>query len=128
MNAWEIRAQYTLQQSDQGCQLIEPTIQLDLRIVLPRWTSVARASSGLAVAWRHAQGQIISHEQQHRQHAHLAVSKAQAGLQELPAAAICPQAERQAQAVLRAANRQARQASLQFDLATDYVARNGISP
>lgn len=126
LTEWEMRLHYELEQVDGQCHLRTPRLELELRIVLPQWRATAGAVAGLRRQWQQAQRQIIGHEQEHRRHAHHAVIQAQQQLQHLPAAANCALLDRQTQTILRQASHQSRQASLRFDLATDYGARDGI--
>lgn len=126
LTEWEMRLHYELEQANGQCQLRNPQIELTLRIVLPQWRPTAGAAPGLRQQWQQAQRQIIAHELEHRRHAHLATADAQQQLLQLPPAPSCALADRQAQVVLRTASQQARRASLQFDLDSDYGARSGI--
>lgn len=126
LTEWEMRLHYELEQANGQCQLRNPQIELTLRIVLPQWRATAGAAPGLRQQWQQAQRQIIDHELEHRRHAHQAAAHAQQQLLQQPAAGNCAQADRSAQAILRDASGRARRASLQFDMATDYGARNGI--
>lgn len=126
LTEWEMRLHYELEQANGQCQLRNPQIELTLRIVLPQWRTTAGAAPGLRQQWQQAQRQIIAHELEHRRHAHLATADAQRQLLQLPPAPSCALADRQAQVVLRTASQQARRASLQFDLDSDYGARSGI--
>lgn len=126
LTEWQMHLHYQLEQADGQCHLRDPRLELSLRIVLPQWRATAGAASGLRRQWQQAQRQIIGHELEHRRHAHQAAKQAQHQLQQLPAADNCAQLDRQTQTILRQASQLARQTSLQFDLASDYGARNGI--
>lgn len=126
LTEWQMHLHYQLEQVNGQCQLLEPRVELSLRVVLPQWRATASAASGLRRRWQQAQQQIIGHELEHRRHAHQAAAQAQHQLQQLPPADNCALLDRQAQTILRQASQMARQASLQFDLTSDYGARDGI--
>lgn len=125
LGAWQMHRHYPRRLVNGQCQLLEPRLALNLRVVLPQWRTTASAASGLRRWWQQAQRQILTHELEHHRPSHQAAAHAQHQRQQLPAADNCALLDRQAQTILRQASQQARQASLQFDLAGDYGARDG---
>lgn len=130
LTRWTLRARYDLEMDPAGqCRLLSPVVVLDLRIDLPRWQPALARDGALSMAWDRAYRAMVSHELEHRRHAHDAAGQLADALSALPAVdgpcnGLEASVKRQVRLAADAASRQSRD----YDLATDFGALNRIHP
>ena len=59
------RPRWTLRPVDGGCELVSAVVDLDVRIVVPRWVGREAATSALRTRWDALRDDVERHERQH---------------------------------------------------------------
>lgn len=124
--SWELRANYTLEQSRGRCRLADATVLLEVDTTLPSWTPRHPPRAALRLAWRRMLESAREHERVHRLHAVEAAGAAASALTNAGEASTCAGVEKRVRTALRRASDDAAAKSRQFDRDTDYGRRAGV--
>jgi predicted secreted Zn-dependent protease len=123
---WEVAWRYRHSEAAEGRRICEVTIDLSVRIAMPRWCPPRSAPAGLVAAWEAYVAAVELHEQGHVALAVDAGAAVRRRLLELPALGSSAALDAAARTAAEEALRDARERELAYDRETCHGAAQGV--